>query len=64
VSAATDGGASVPACGRSPRWHDIVAGFTDPIRDSEVRPNATAARVYDKLIEKYAACEREALGRL
>ncbi|HVM59470.1 MAG TPA: FGGY-family carbohydrate kinase [Verrucomicrobiae bacterium] len=47
--------------GQKPRWQDVVAGFTDPIPNSEVRPNATAARVYDKLVEKHAACERQAI---
>jgi xylulokinase len=50
--------------GRKPRWQDIVAGFTDPIPGSEVRPNARAATVYDELVEKYAACERDAISKL
>ena len=44
------------------RWEEIVVGFSDPISNSETRPNPDATRVYDKLIEKYAACEREALA--
>jgi xylulokinase len=44
-------------------WQDVVAGFTDPIPNSEIKPNPKAARVYDKLVEKYAKCEREALRR-
>jgi len=44
-----------------PNWEDIVAGFSEPIPNSEVRPNPAAVAVYDKFIEKYAACEREAL---
>lgn len=48
--------------GKNPRWLDIVAGFTDPLPDSEVRPNAKATGVYDRLVKKYAACEREAIG--
>ncbi len=47
--------------GKKPKWEEIVAGFTEPIPDSEIRPNADAARVYDKLVEKYAACERKVL---
>ena len=47
--------------GQKPKWEEIVAGFTEPIPDSEIRPNADAACIYDKLIEKYAACERKAL---
>jgi xylulokinase len=49
------------AAGENPEWGKLVAGFTAPIPDSEIRPNAAAAAVYDKLIEKYAACERQAL---
>ncbi len=48
---------------RSPDWKEIVAGFTDPIPNSEVRPNPDAVKVYDALIEKYARCEAEALRR-
>ena len=40
-------------------WQEIVAGFTDPIQNSEIKPNPKAARIYDKLIEKYAECERQ-----
>ncbi|MGD1018725.1 MAG: FGGY-family carbohydrate kinase [Verrucomicrobiia bacterium] len=47
--------------GRKPRWQDVVAGFTDPLPDSEVRPRATSARVYGRLMEKYATHEREAI---
>jgi xylulokinase len=42
-------------------WRDVVAGFTEPIRGSEVRPRAKHARMYEKLTEKYARCEGEAL---
>jgi len=47
--------------GRKPRWRDVVAGFTDPLPDSEIRPRATSARVYGQLMEKYARHEREAI---
>ncbi len=47
--------------GKNPKWEKLVAGFTAPIPGSEVRPNPKASRVYDKLLEKYADCEREAL---
>jgi xylulokinase len=40
-------------------WKEIVAGFTEPIPNSEVRPNPAAVPVYDALIEKYSRCERE-----
>jgi len=50
--------------GKRPRWQDVVAGFTEPIPGSEIRPNARASRVYDELVEKYAACERDAIRKL
>lgn len=48
--------------GRKAEWKKIVAGFTNPIANSEIRPNLKAARIYDKLIGKYAACERAELA--
>ena len=50
--------------GQKPVWEEVVVGFTDPIPGSEVRPDPKAARVYDRLIEKYAACERKALEQI
>lgn len=50
--------------GQSPKWEQVVATFTAPVPGSEVRPKAKAARVYDKLINKYARCEREAMAAL
>jgi xylulokinase len=49
---------------KNPKWEKIVAGFTAPMPNSEVRPDKKAAKVYDKLIEKYARCEYEALCEL
>jgi len=48
--------------GKAPSWDKIVRGFTEPIPGSEIRPSIKAAKVYDKLIEKYAACEKQALA--
>jgi xylulokinase len=50
--------------GKKVKWENVVADFTRPIPDSEMRPNPSVVRVYDKLIEKYAACEREALKQI
>jgi xylulokinase len=47
--------------GQKPKWEKIVAGFTNPIPNSEIRPNPKAVKVYGRLIAKYARCEREAL---
>jgi len=49
------------ASGQNPKWEQVVAGFTDPVPNSEIRPNPKASKIYDQLIEKYARCEREAL---
>jgi len=48
--------------GEKPKWETIIAGFTNPVPNSEIRPDAKAAKVYDKLIAKYAASEHEALS--
>jgi sugar (pentulose or hexulose) kinase len=48
--------------GQKPEWKKIVAGFTDPLPNSKMRPQSGAARIYDRLLEKYAACEQEALA--
>jgi xylulokinase len=50
--------------GGKPKWDEVVAGYTDPIPGSEVRPDPKAARIYDQLVEKYAACERAALAKI
>lgn len=49
--------------GKAPAWAKIVRGFADPVPGSEIQPLLKAAKVYDKLIEKYARCEAEALKR-
>jgi sugar (pentulose or hexulose) kinase len=48
--------------GKAPSWDKIVRGFSDPIPGSEIKPSIKAAKVYDKLIEKYAKCEKQALA--
>ena len=49
------------ATGKKPAWEKLVAGFSRPIPGSEIRPNKKSGRIYDRLIKKYAACERAAL---
>jgi xylulokinase len=51
------------ATGKNPKWEKIISGFTNPISDSEVRPNKSAAKIYGELIEKYALCEHAALEK-
>ena len=47
--------------GKTAKWQDIVAGFTDPIPGSELQPNKKAVAVYNKLIQHYAKAEQAAL---
>jgi xylulokinase len=49
------------AADKNPKWDKLVAGFTAPLPNSEIKPDKKAARVYDKLIVKYASCERQAM---
>jgi len=47
--------------GKNPAWDKLVAGFTNPIPNSEIRPDKKAAKIYDAMLEKYATCEQTAL---
>jgi xylulokinase len=49
------------ATGKKPTWERLVAGFSHPIPGSEIRPEKKAVKIYDQLIEKYAARERAVL---
>jgi xylulokinase len=49
------------ANGHSAKWEKLVAGFTAPVPGSEILPDKQAAKVYDKMLHKYAECEYEAL---
>ena len=46
--------------GKSANWQKVIAGFTAPIAASKITPNKKAARIYDRLLETYAQCERTA----
>ena len=50
--------------GMKPDWPKLVAGFTRPVPNSEIRPDKTATKIYNKLIEKYADCESTVLSSL
>ncbi|HEY4952691.1 MAG TPA: FGGY-family carbohydrate kinase [Verrucomicrobiae bacterium] len=52
------------ATGEKPDWERVVSGFTEPVPDSEIRPNPKATKIYNQLVNKYAACERAALAQL
>jgi xylulokinase len=45
-------------------WQKIIAGFTSPVCTQKIKPNAKAARVYDRLIEKYAKLEGETIQKI
>ncbi len=47
--------------GRNADWQKVIAGFTSPVSSQKIKPNRKAARVYDRLIEKYARLERETI---
>lgn len=50
--------------GKKTEWKKVVTGFTEPLPNSEIRPNSRAAKIYDRLLEKYTACERAALAEV
>jgi len=52
------------AAGEEPKWKKLVAGFSQPIPKSEIRPDRQAVKIYDKLLEKYAECECDALEKI
>jgi len=47
--------------GKNPKWDKLVAGFTKPVPGSEVKPDKKVAKIYDALVDKYAACESDML---
>jgi xylulokinase len=49
------------ARGAKPQWEKLVAGFCQPVADSEVVPDRQAVKVYDAMVEKFAAYEKKAL---
>ena len=52
------------AAGKEPKWEKLTAGFSRPVPNSEILPDKKAAKIYGQLIEKYAACEGEALDTI
>ena len=49
------------ATGKNPHWEKLVAGFSSPVAGSETKPDKKAAKIYDAMLKKYAACEHAAL---
>lgn len=52
------------AKGKNPKWDKLAAGFTRPVPGSEIKPDKKATKVYDRLLEKYADCEADALDSI
>ena len=53
--------ADLKAAGDEMRWPEVVKGFTEPIKESRVRPNKASAKVYREFLKLYKACEDHAL---
>ena len=49
------------ATDKNPKWDKLVVGFTTPVPGSEIQPDKKAAHIYNKLLEKFAACESDAM---
>lgn len=45
-------------------WTEIVAGFSGPVAGSRLDPRPDAVAVYDRMIDVYAAAERDVRARL
>jgi len=52
------------AAGEKPAWAKLTRGFSDPVPGSEIRPQKAAVKVYEKMLVKFALCERAALDSL
>ena len=52
------------AGGKNPKWDKLVNGFAKPIPGSEIVPNKQAVKIYDRLLDKFASCEADALDSL
>jgi hypothetical protein len=50
--------------GKASGWEKLVAGFTQPVANSEIKPDQKAVKVYHELLKKYAACELATLKKL
>jgi len=44
------------------KWDKLVAGFTAPVTGSEIRPDRKITKIYDAMLNKYAAREYEAVS--
>src|SRR4051812_11292002 len=44
--------------GRPADWKKVIAGFTQPVSQKEIKPNAKSRRVYEQLTEQYSKFER------
>jgi xylulokinase len=48
--------------GDGPSWEEVVGPFAQPVAGSTIEPNAEAVAVYEKLVGKYEALEKEHIG--
>jgi len=53
--------AHLEAAGNEMPWPKVVKGFADPVKESRVRPDKAAAKVYRAFLKLYKACEDHAL---
>jgi xylulokinase len=44
--------------GQKADWKKVIAGFTQPVSQKEIKPNAKARRIYEKLVGQYSKFER------
>jgi xylulokinase len=63
-SALTAAHGFLAAAGKNPKWEKLTAGFCQPVPGSEIKPDKKAAKIYDKLLDKYADCESEAISQI
>jgi len=50
--------AGLTKSGAKADWKKIIAEFTQPVSQKEIKPNAKARRVYEQLIQQYSKFER------
>jgi len=53
--------AALKASGREMPWAEVVKGFAEPVKESRVRPDKAAVKVYREFLKLYGACEAHAL---
>lgn len=49
------------AAGAALAWDKVVEGFAEPVKESRVRPNREAVKIYREFVKLYQACEEHLL---